>query len=150
MAGAGIKIDVEYDDDQVMAALNRLIQAGTNLQPVFADIGEYLLQAHDERWARQEDPAGNPWAPLSPKYAARKKKNADQILVLDGFLRDLLAYNATASGLEFGTNRLYGATHQFGREEAGIPARPFLGLSADDEAEILDILQDHLTAAYSP
>ena len=149
MAGAGIKIDYQYQDRHVLDALDRLIQAGNDLQPVFADIGEYLLLAHDERWARQEDPDGSPWAPLSPRYAARKKKNPDLILVLDGFLRDTLAYNATASGLEFGSNRIYAATHQFGDDSRNIPARPWLGISADDETEILDILQDHLKAAFS-
>lgn len=38
----------------------------------------------------------------------------------------------------------YAATHQFGREGDGIPARPFLGLAQFERVEILDILRDHL------
>ncbi len=146
MAGAGINIDYQYQDRHVLDALDRLIQSGRKLEPVFADIGEYLQQSHADRWARQVDPDGAPWAPLSPRYAARKKKSSDKILLLDGYLRDLLAYNASDSGLEFGTNRIYGATHQFGDPARHIPARPWLGLSATDETEVLDILSDHLTA----
>ena len=34
----------------------------------------------------------------------------------------------------------------FGRAESNIPARPFLGLTAEDEAAIADILADYLDA----
>jgi phage virion morphogenesis protein len=145
MAGASITVDV--DDREVMAMLNRLAHAAGDLKPAFHDIGEYLKISHRERFDRQESPDGQSWAPLDPKYQARKKKNADKILVLEGLLRDLLAYNVKADELEFGTNLVYGATHQFGRPEAGIPARPFLGFSDDDRAEILEILTVHLALA---
>ena len=35
---------------------------------------------------------------------------------------------------------LQGATHQFGDEDRGIPARPFLGLSDDDRVRIEDLV----------
>lgn len=145
MAGASLK--VEIDDREVLKALQRLQDAGANMQGAFADIGEYLLISHRERWDRQVSPDGTPWAPLAPQTVKYKKKNQDKILVLDGNLRDLLRYQDRPDGLEFGTDRIHGATHQFGREDAGISARPFLGLSDEDRVEVLDILQDHLEAA---
>lgn len=141
---AGAKISVELDDRQVLAALGELIERMDRPETVFADIGKYLLLAHEERFERQESPHGDPWLPLDPEYQRRKKKNADRILVLDGYLAGLLRYDASSEGLEFGTDRIYGATHQFGRPEAGIPARPFLGLSGADQAAVLDIVQDYL------
>ncbi|MEJ1384876.1 MAG: phage virion morphogenesis protein, partial [Candidatus Sedimenticola sp. (ex Thyasira tokunagai)] len=97
MAGASIRVDHQISDQAVIDALDRLILAGGNLEPAFADYGEHLLISHDERYERQEAPDGTPWEPLNPKYQARKKKNADKILVLDSFMRDLLAYNAGAT-----------------------------------------------------
>jgi phage gpG-like protein len=35
--------------------------------------------------------------------------------------------------------------HQFGSRNGKIPARPFLGLSRDDEIEVLDILDHYLS-----
>jgi phage virion morphogenesis protein len=143
---AGASIQIEIDDREVLAALQRLVDAGRDLKPAFEQIGEYLDLAHRQRWDRQEAPDGTPWAPLSPKTLARKHKKGRPLdtLVESGDLRDLLRYQASDDGLEFGTDRRYGAPHQFGREEAGIPARPFLGLSEDDKAAVLDILQEHL------
>jgi phage virion morphogenesis protein len=142
MAGVGVSVDVQ--DRELGQLLARLHRQSADLSEPFADIGEYLLQAHDDRFAAQESPDGTPWAPLSPGYLARKPKNQDKILVLDGILADTLGYNADPTELTFGTNRIYGATHHFGDPERGIPERPWLGLSDDDQAEVLDILSDHL------
>lgn len=147
MAGAHVSIEVE--DRALQQAFSRLMSAAANPAPALRDIGEQLLNAHRERFARQESPEGDPWAPLSSRYAARKKKNKDKILVLEGHLKDLLRYQVTEAGaaLELGTDRIYGATHQFGDETRNIPARPFLGLSAQDQAEVLEIIEDHLRRA---
>ncbi|MDR3213516.1 MAG: phage virion morphogenesis protein [Azoarcus sp.] len=61
------------------------------------------------------------------------------------------------AGVVIGTHRSYGTAdagvHQFGTHRAGrnhnvtIPARPFLGLSATDEATVLSIIQDALDEA---
>jgi phage virion morphogenesis protein len=58
-----IKIDI--DDTQVLAALNRLIDAGTDLRPAMEDIGEYLVDSTRRRFQRAEAPDGTPWAPNS-------------------------------------------------------------------------------------
>lgn len=58
-----------------------------------------------------------------------RKKGEDRILQEQGTLRDILSYEATASELLFGSNLEYAARHQFGREEDGIEARPFIGIT---------------------
>ncbi|WP_278385111.1 phage virion morphogenesis protein, partial [Alteromonas mediterranea] len=58
----------------------------------------------------------------------------------------------TGRTLTFGSNQEYAATHQFGREEDGIPARPFLGLTTgpwSDEDKIIELLQGHLKDAIA-
>lgn len=61
---------------------------------------------------------------------------------------------ATAHGVEVGSPLEYAGTQQFGAKAKSfsggktpwgdIPARPFLGLSKDDEQQVLAILQEHL------
>lgn len=147
MAGATLKLVHRYDDRQMAAALDRLADAALNMRTVFADIGEHLKLSHYDRFQAQEAPDGTPWQPLDPKYQARKKKNQDLILILDEYLQDTQDYNAADDGLEYGSNRIYAATHQFGAPDRGIPERPWLGLSDDDEAEILHIVNRYLSDA---
>jgi phage virion morphogenesis protein len=145
---AGVTLDI--DDREVREVLQDLQQAVSNLEPTFGDIGEYLLRSHDERFRAGIDPDNRRWreyAPLDPEYEARKTKNKDKILILEGDLSDGLHYKTSPHELLFGTNEPYGATHQFGREEDGIPKRPFLGVSEDDKNEILSIINRHLRDA---
>lgn len=139
---AGASISIEYEAGKALDFIRRLGEHIDDLSPLFGDIGEYLIESTQARFDVQQSPDGEPWLPLSPRYARRKPKNADRILVLDALMRDTLAYNAGPREMEFGTNRIYAATHQFGR--GNIPARPFLGISDDDENEILKLLRDYV------
>lgn len=141
MAGATIDID----DLAVKTKLQQLQDKVGNLEPVFADIGEYLLLSTDNRFNAQTDPDGHEWAKLSDAYLAEKPYNQDKILTLDGGLQEELQSQITGQELFFGTNKIYGATHQFGRD--GIRARPFLGVSGDDKKEILARIARHINDA---
>ena len=138
-------IDVDVSDG-VTGGLRALSERVNDMQTVFADIGEYLLLSHSERWDRQESPEGRGWKELSTDYLNSKRKRQsrgrNKILVLDEYLRSGLRYQATDTMLEFGTNSEYGARQQFGG--GGIPARPFLGISDEDNQEISAILSDWL------
>lgn len=142
MSGAHVIVD----DRAVLEALQQMERAARDPAPALMDIGEMLLNSHRARFDAQVDPDGKPWTPLSDAYRARKRRNADKILILDSYLKDLLRYQLTTNGraLELGTDRIYGATQHFGDEARGIPARPFLGMSAEDWAEALTIFGDHL------
>ena len=162
MAGATIRI--EFDDREAQEALDKLIAAGTDLTPLMRDIGEHLLNTTRERFVTQTAPDGTPWAPLSESTKRRKKRNRDKILTRDGFLRGNLAYRADATSVVVGSPSIYAGTHQFGAYEGSfgyafggipipfgdIPARPFLGLSDDDEAEITALVTDYLTKQLAP
>ncbi|MGB4948788.1 MAG: phage virion morphogenesis protein [Candidatus Competibacter denitrificans] len=139
MAGAFIIID--YNDAEIQEALQSLQAKLGDLTPVFRDLGESLLISHRERFNRGIGPDGAPWPALSPH--THKKKNQDKLLVLDGWLRQL-NYQASGTELRLGTDRLYGATHQFGDPDRHIPARPFLGLDEGERAAILETLADWL------
>jgi len=144
MAGAQHVIDITVDDAEIRAGLRDLEDKIGNLQPFFRDIGEALLNSTRERFNTMRAPDGTPWASLSPGYASRKRKNADLILVLNGYLHGLLTVQTSKDTLRIGTPLPYGATHQVGDASRHIPARPFLGLSESDTQDILDALEEWL------
>ena len=149
-------IRVEIDDRALREGLAQLLERGTDLAPVLAGMGEYLALAHDDRFERRVTPDGGRWATVSKRHAQRKAagkagdksrrgrtRDPSDILELTGQLRDTLAYQVQGDGLEFGSNLEYAAYHQFGTRR-GLPDRPFLGISLDDEQELLRILRSHL------
>ncbi|MFG0339978.1 phage virion morphogenesis protein [Pseudomonas sp. zjy_13] len=179
---AGAILEVAFDASVVGRELELLIERLGSLRTPLNDIAEYLHMSTDARARRQVAPDGTPWAPLSPRTLARKKGN--KILRDSGALLDTLRHQVTDDGLDFGTDRPYGAIHQDGgkiehaarsqqvyfKEKGGVvgnrfvkksksnfaqwvthgarsvemPARPYLGLSSEDEAEILEIVSDYL------
>lgn len=179
-------VTLEFDAVAALAVVNEAAAALADPVPMLRDIGEYLLIAHDQRFASQASPDGTPWQALSPAYLKRKKKNRDKILVLDGFLKNTLRYQVNNNELLFGTNRIYGAMMHFGgsidvaarsqqayfRQDGKtgdvgnqfvskrksnfaqwvtigaytiqIPARPWLGISDDDNYAIAGIATRYL------
>ena len=142
-----------FDDPRVIAYLERLAAAGFLNKAVFTAIGEELLLSTDARFDSQTDPDGRPWEPLNAKYAEWKRAfhGHDRILKLRGYLRDTLRYQATDVSVAIGSNRVYSSIHQFGGQagwehKATIPARPYLGVSDDDVAAILEIIEDAFAA----
>ena len=105
-----------FDDPRVIAYLEQLAAAGFLDKAVFSAIGEALQISTTDRFKNQTAPDGTPWEPVSPRYAAwkRKIKGANKILKLRGHLRDTLRYQATDVSVAIGSNRVYSAIHQFG------------------------------------
>lgn len=147
MAGARILLDVRWGGTR--EALQRLTAFGdAGLELALADMGEYLMRSIRERAAREVDPQGVPWTPLSPRYKRFKdaKRPGKKKLTFDNhMLFDQFSYQVQSRQLLVGTAAKYGATHQFGRGK--IPARPYLGISTEDETELVAILGDHLARA---
>ena len=147
-----------------------------DLSPVMQEIGESLAESTQQRFSTSTGPDGKRWAPLaqstvlarlgkiSGAYAKKSGKLSSKgggavmgmrPLVETGILQDTIRYQLIdgGAGVEIGTNRFAGewdagaAVHQFGSRDGLIPARPFLGLSGDDQAEVLDILGRFLDEA---
>ncbi|CCN69776.1 phage virion morphogenesis protein [Vibrio nigripulchritudo] len=148
---AGVKYAIDFEDqEKLQRRLNQFLKQGNSLQPAMQEIGEMLLISHDQRFRDQKSPEGEPWAALSPTYRKLKAKHKDDTLTLNKHLSGNLAYQLWGDSLFFGTPMEYGAIHHFGgTPELGggaamIPARPWLGVNAEDEAEIHHILSEHL------
>ncbi|WP_420598631.1 phage virion morphogenesis protein [Neptuniibacter sp.] len=109
---AGVKI--EYNDTGARRKVQGILGYLKHPAPLFAILNEYLLQIHRKRFREQISPDGTPWAPLSPRYQKRKHRNKNKILTLRGHLQGTLRGQYDDEGLEFGTNSVYGAIHNFG------------------------------------
>jgi len=138
-----------------------------------AEIGEQLLLSTDERWVREVAPDGTPWAPLSPatiESGAKRQRRGRlrpgdvaaysvhkrilQELGTRGGLRGSIVYEAGNDDVRIGSNKVYARAHQRGlgersnvasrRRFGALPARPFVGVSDDDELAIADVIRDWL------
>jgi phage virion morphogenesis protein len=144
-------IEINANTDQVLRALNDALSRSENLEPAYKSIGEALVASTQRRFQDRQDPEGHAWAALSSVTRERKGHNRQ----LEGESKQLarqIHYNASSDGVEVGSTMEYAAMMHFGGKKSefphlwgDIPARPFLGLSADDADEIIDILQDFLT-----
>ena len=146
---------IKITKDEVTGALNRLSVFLSDMTPANQDIGEYLIVSTKERFAVGVSPEGAKWAPKSPTtlaaYGARKSNRVDvrPLFGPSGSLSTQFSYEAGPDSLSFGSPMVYAAMMQFGGTRAqfpnlwgNIPARPFLGLSPEDETAIVGILAE--------
>lgn len=159
---------VTINDAELSEALARLSRygAGGLIQAALKNIGQQMLKATRARMVAETAPDGARWAPLNPDYAASKRGPG---ILRESGMRGGLMSSITASvagnAVRIGTNKVQAGIHQFGGEirprsaaalaftlggrlvlaqKVTIPARPFLGISADDRAEIRQVIEDHI------
>ncbi|WP_354624845.1 phage virion morphogenesis protein [Psychromonas sp. MME2] len=145
MAGAFLSVDL-VGQQSIADTLQQLANRTNNLTPALSEVGEYLKEIHAQRFKDQVAPDGTPWQAVRAE-TLKNKKRPDRILREEGTLADLLTYQIGDQQLSFGTNMVYGATHQFGREDANIVAREWLGLNSEQEQSVLDILVGYIQTA---
>lgn len=169
MSGA-FTVLTKIDDSDILRVMGRLQKKAANLHPCLKNIGLHLEESTQQRFNKEEDPAGIHWAAL--KSSTLKRKKGTKILTESSGMRDSIISAVRNNGLRVGTNKVYAATHQFGRDkmpehkrtvttvfgkklkfpvwaqvrsyDPKIPARPFLGFSNTDREEIMAIMQDYL------
>ena len=144
-------------DRRVVDRLLAFRRAAQDMSPVMASIGELLINSTRARFDAEISPDGKAWAPLATSTLRRKTRNTDKVLTERGYLRASIAYRAATDYVDVGSPIVYASTHQFGAAKGtfgtssrgpipwgDIPARPFLGFSpgdlADIRTEILDFL----------
>ena len=150
----------ELEDEAALAAFNRLIAFGQDMSPVLHEIGATLEASTRQRFEDGIGPDGVAWQP-----SQRAILTGGQTLVDTGRLRGSISYQVEGDEVLIGTNVIYAAIHQMGgRIEAKdggrlafrlpdggyvtptaveMPARPFLGVSAEDAEDIHALVVDH-------
>lgn len=159
---SSISVRLERDTDELLAKLRSM--KNVDKAGVMNAIAEGLRTSTIERFGRQETPEGTKWQP-----SIRATQKDGKSLILSSALRTSIKAESDSTGAAIGTNLVYAATHQFGDERTiraknskylrfqigdkwvnvpsvsvNIPARPFLGISQEDEEEIREILEEIL------
>jgi phage virion morphogenesis protein len=138
--------------------LHRLM--GLNFTALHKEIGEYLVSSTKERFKTQTAPDGTPWP-----ESIRARTEGGVTLRDTSTLYGSINYHARPDRVEVGTNNKTAAVHQYGatirpkrarylqfkigrrwarKAKVEIPARPFLGISDDDQEAINEIIRDHV------
>lgn len=157
-------IRIDLNAERALAQLAELAGRMDDMRPVMNDIGELLILSTKERFAAGVSPQGVPWAPKSQvtidAYLARGDRDDPRPLHgPSGSLSSEIAYEAGSDFVEVGSSLVYAGVMQFGAAQGAfgqtsrgapipwghIPARPFLGLSDQDETDIAAIIVEWIT-----
>ncbi len=146
-------IEISVDDRELQAALRNLQQVTGNLRPALQKIGDKLKDSTQQRFGSQTAPDGSAWLGNAESTIARKGRS--QPLTEHGTLGDTIDSQLLGNdGVQIGSPMKYAAMMQFGGTKAefpalwgDIPARPFLGISADDRNAVIEIITRHLEQA---
>lgn len=159
---SSVNVKVDGDVQRLMKRLGRI--AGVDKAGINNAIAEGLRTSTIERFQAEKSPEEKKW-----KQSIRAREEGGKTLTKSTALRSSIRSEASADGLAIGTNDIRAATHQFGdtriikakRKKAlrfringrwvskkevkvTIPARPFLGVSEEDEEEIKKLLSQAL------
>jgi len=163
MVGVSVKVNIE----DAQRTLSEAQEALENPISMWDEIGVAMTQSTTDRFATGTTPDGNQW-PQSIRV--KMAQGNGQTLVDKGQLVRSITHEANDGGVEIGTNVIYAAIHQFGGtiraktakglrfsipgvgfvnvQAVNIPARPFLGVNAEDENEIGEIALRHVAQAF--
>lgn len=139
----GVNFTVSTTGTEAIArALVGLQLRAANLREPLAEIGAMLLTSTQDRFEKEQGPDGSPWAPLVAPVGRPILRDTVRLF-------QSLTYAVGRNQVEVGSNVVYARIHQLGGQTgrghaAEIPARPYLGMSDDDEREALEIVNDYL------
>lgn len=169
----GAAFTLEIDDAQILGGLHAMRALGENLQPTLDRVGMVLESSTVERFDTGIGPDGTAW-PVSHRVLLSGGKTlvdrgygrasithrADQSSVEVGTNLPYMAAHQTGFDDQVTVKAHSRAfTMVFGHAYSGIaqvkahqrhmklPARPFLGLSIDDQGEVVAIVQEDYAAA---
>lgn len=162
----GVTLSLTFEEHGIAGGLANIAAMGRNPEPVLEKVGLYGENSTRERFDTNVGPDGVPW-----KKSLHSVITGQPTLVGETLqLRDEIHYSVEDGGVEWGSSLEYAAIHQFGGviqaksgkglsfmlasgdhvvvQSVTMPARPYLGLSAEDDAEILSIVQRAELAAF--
>ncbi len=163
-----IKVELEMQD--AADTFRELAARCADLRPLMQEIGEALTETTKRRFQTSTAPKGIVWAPNAAStyqgyLSAFASSFKDGKLTKAGVARAIakkpligesgrlgreIIYRAYNNSVEVGSALPYAAIHQEGGQagpgkKVTIPARPYLGLSADDQEMIFESAAAYLT-----
>lgn len=149
-------ITIQADSSPIEAVLNQLGNFDSLKDRLFDEIGAGLVDSVQHRFLTGTDVDGNPW-----KVSWRARMQGGETLRDTGRLMNSYTHNVLSSGVEVGTDVAYAPHLHYGAtilpksgqyitfavggqyrkvKQSIIPPRTQLGMNAEDEVMILDIV----------
>ncbi len=131
--------------EQLSKQMNEALRQLQSLNMPMDVVGQEVLSQTVERITQeQKAPDGTPWKAWSEDYRDYKARKQDGGAFLDasGELINSLNYEASSDSAVVGTNMVYAATHQFGDDSRNIAARPYLGISENNELDLIKAIEN--------
>lgn len=151
-----LAMNIKFDDDSpITALLHRLAQFDQS--KLYDQMGAGLVESTRNRFLTGTDVDGNPW-----KVSWRAQLQNGQTGRDKGHLVNGMTHNVLSNGVEWGSDQSYAHVFHYGAhilpkngqyitfavggqfrkvKEVNIPSRSFLGVNADDETMLLDVVQ---------
>lgn len=146
-------IEIQVNNQAVLAAFNRLLHLGQDMSPVMHAIGKELETRISDRFETKTDPNGKAWTPWQPATLKSYPKDGNKkLLDRRGDMLASLNYQADSHSVQIGFGQPYAAFHEFGTQKMArrglLTANPETGeLGAGDEHAIIAIINAHLQKA---
>jgi phage virion morphogenesis protein len=165
----GARITLSIDDKAATESLRRLRGMAVWPTPLLRAIGVGMVRDTDQRLGGSVGPDYQAWPALNPAYAALKRgggmlRESGQ----RGGLAGSLTFHISSGAVEWGSDKVYAAVHQFGGKIAPktgkalvfklggrlvrarsvtIPARPFLGFGREEQDTVADVVEGFFARA---
>ncbi|QYK02790.1 phage virion morphogenesis protein [Shewanella psychrotolerans] len=145
------KIDIAFESSLMTQVLGDLLDKFDDLSEPMNDIAAILESATEGAFEAEADPvSGAPWPSLSDNYlkANPKRIGGKMLQASAGGLAASISADSGDFWASIGSNKIYAAIHHFGGTDdmpaapAAVPARPYMGLSAEEQQSILVIMTD--------
>ena len=141
--------------------LNRAAALFDNTLPLYQSIGQILLAATKDRFAKGESPEGQKWQPKSPVTLARYAKTEGKASLTrplfgpSGSLNSQFNVEPEADQVTIGSNVIYARMMQQGGTKSAyphlwgdIPARPFISLWQEDIVQIVAGTEEFIARSF--
>ena len=144
MSGATVTVDIG-EMQKLAEVLNHSALSASDRQSLMKGLGsEIVEQSRSRILETQRDPEGNQWQDYADStlrgLKAKGLANVVSLLHRSGMLQSSIEVQRKSSwDVLVGSVMEYAAVHQWGYKKRNIPARPYLGLSTDDIADLTNL-----------
>jgi len=148
---SGLNLKFEYSDFGMSRKFQQLAARYSDMTPLMDRLGRSIHDQTVARFTSNIGPDGNAWPPSERVLQAQGQAKT---LVKSAALKQSLTWEPSARAVQIGTNVIYAAIHQAGGQagrglSVTLPARPYLGLSAEDERDNMDIVSDYWDESFA-
>ena len=141
----GVMIQWDFNNEPLLERLAQL--AETDLTDLHSGIGAYLIGEIQDRFS-----SGTLWDGSKMEQSAAAEARGGQTLIDTHVLYDSYVWQSNGQNIEWGSDSAYAAIHHYGGRAGRkvgrmgplpgitLPARPVLGVNAENEREIGDMI----------